>query len=155
MCEFVVDADAAAEKEGKVKQDILNLQEMFAYIDKVTRRIGSSIQRDLKDAEIKRKNESKKKKKQVVQKHKGRHYDDSDSSSIGASIDEDLSLHWEDYEGMNEVERGKLLERAIKVLTVDNNPDKNKYSDSRNKYNSKSQRIEEEEEEDSEASELS
>ena len=135
-----------------MKQDILNLQEMFAYIDKVTRRIGSSIQRDLKDAEIKRKLESKKKKQQSSKpKHRNKSYE-SDSSSNSASIDEDLSLHWDDYEGMNEVERGQLLERAIKVLTNDNNnnADRNKYSNSKSKYNSKSHRIAEEDEEDEE-----
>ena len=115
-----------------MKQDIANLYGIFKYIDKVSKRMGAHIQRDLRDSEEARKR--KEKAAAEAARRQGERGGDKDSSSSfssssgSASARDDLgvfadaSLHWEDYEGMTDIERAALLEKAIGVLTHDQLP---------------------------------
>lgn len=114
-----VEEEARLAKEVSVKQDVKNLHDTFAYIDKVVKRIGNHVQRDFRDEEDRKQRELEKgKSKSKKPRNKGR----GDRSSL--QEDSSMSLHWDDYEGMNEMERAQLLERAINVLTTDTKPPK-------------------------------
>lgn len=128
------EAAARVQKELNVQQDIANLYGVFTYIDKVSKRIGGHIQRDLRDYEATIKQQEHHA-RLAASADKGSIEPGSSSSSStprhayyppcppggyaapGGGVYSDLSLHWEDYENMNELERAQLLERAIGVLT--------------------------------------
>jgi hypothetical protein len=83
----------------------------------VVKRIGNHVQRDLRDEEERKQREiDKKSKGKKTAKRVGGH------DRKGLHEDSSMSLHWDDYEGMNETERAMLLERAINVLTTENKP---------------------------------
>lgn len=105
-------------KLRQVKDDIANLNEIFQHIDRTSKRISSAIQKDYKEFLEKQKKSKSKSLEKVAAEH-GNCMDDSSVMEECGSVRSEISLHWEDYEKMNDLERAQLLERAITVLAED------------------------------------
>ena len=84
-----------------VKSDIALIHDIFSYIDKTTRRITTQMASTNKIKELEDKVNN------FNTNHPIHHHDD------------DMSLHWSQYEDMDESQRAELLERAIMVLGND------------------------------------
>jgi len=75
---------------------------VFSYIDKTTRRITTQMAstNEIKELEEKFNN-------------------NNTNTNYPVHHDDDMSLHWSQYEDMDESQRAELLERAIMVLGND------------------------------------
>ena len=95
--------EAGEEKRKELwREDIATMSEIFTYIDRTSRRISQELISDFRLKELQGEIDSR--------AHK-RDGDDAD-------IDED-SLHWSQYEDLDEGQRAQLLEKAINVLAND------------------------------------
>ncbi len=88
----------AAKKEEAVKGDISLLGDIFGYIDKTSRRICREL---INEYKLKESLESREEKQ---------------NESLNADINEEESLHWSQYEDLDEAQRAHLLEKAIMIL---------------------------------------
>jgi len=94
------DGNILAEKSERVAKDIALLQDIFVYVDRTKLRISQflSIQARMKDLENRASRES--------------------ANAPGGDLDED-SIHWSEYEDLDDFQRAQLLEKAIKTLGKD------------------------------------
>lgn len=120
----LLEAEGKAEKLLNTRQDIANLYGIFGYIEKTTKRIGGHLQREMREEELQKKREAERRaRQQNAAVRENSSLPDSCSSAYGSgdvdALGSEVSLHWDDYERMNDVERAQLLEQAIRVLTVD------------------------------------
>jgi len=93
--EEVVDA---AKKSEAVKGDIALLGDIFGYIDKTSRRICREL---INEYKLKESLESLEEKRDEI---------------LNSDLNEEESLHWSQYEDLDEAQRAHLLEKAIMIL---------------------------------------
>lgn len=86
-----------------LREDISILSDIFTYIDRTSRRISQELISDFRLKELQGEIDSR-----AMHKH-----DNEDGD-----LDED-SLHWSQYEDLDEGQRAQLLEKAINVLAND------------------------------------
>jgi hypothetical protein len=108
--------DEAAAKQALVKEDISLILDVFAYIDRTSKRMASRL--ELESA--------------MVAPRKGPHFPsgvgmnhiDADLGDVerlalegdGSAGDVGFNPTWSNYENLTEAERGMLLEKAIRTL---------------------------------------
>ncbi len=88
----------AAKKLDTVRGDISLLGDIFGYIDKTSRRICRELINEYKLKESLECREEK------------------NNELLNADINEEESLHWSQYEDLDEAQRAHLLEKAILIL---------------------------------------
>ena len=109
------------EKENKVNEDIDIINDIFSYIDQVTKRITNKLSLE----------------NQISSQ---RLIDDNINQELLPTYDKKSSnnnmqhqhLSWSQYEDLNEAERAMLLEKAIMVLSSENELENTNNNNSKN-----------------------
>jgi hypothetical protein len=94
--------ESAVKRSEMITKDIALIQDIFHYIDRTKNRISQQLVLDHRVKELER-------------REAHRVSDDAGPGNVNGDVD-DESLHWSEYEDLDEAQRAQLLEKAIIVL---------------------------------------
>jgi len=97
--------DSAVARSEMIAKDIALIQDIFHYIDRTKNRISQQLVLDARVKELER-------------REAHRLSDATVPGNVCGDVD-DESLHWSEYEDLDEAQRAQLLEKAIMVLGSD------------------------------------
>lgn len=98
-------------KQELVNEDIVIIKDIFSYVDETSKRITSLLLIEKEKKEIKAERSTEVAKSGTVIHPRQNHYEDE--------YEDHDELDWADYAQMNDVQRAKLLEKAVNVLAFD------------------------------------